>query len=111
MRSPHNALTATITSLGLTNSVQELTHEMSPKRWHLKILSLPHALIRSHLVVEVIEEEDGDASVCVLQRKNVGRRVMARILDRLCEELDDDPIYDQPSPPPPSRAISPPPQQ
>lgn len=113
MRSPHNALTATIASLGLTDSVQEITHEIYPRRWHLKILSLPHALIHSHLIVEVIEEEDGDASVCVLQRKNVGRRVMCRILDRLCEELDDeeDLISDQPSVPPPSRGASPPPQQ
>jgi hypothetical protein len=113
MRNPINALTATVASLGLTDSVQENTHEISPKRWHLKIVSLPHALIHSHLIVEVIEEEDGDASVCVLQRKNVGRRVMTRILDCLCEALDDedDIICDQPSPPPPSPARRVSPQQ
>ena len=112
MHTPHNALTDTIDSLGLTNSVQEFTHQVAPNRWHLKILSLPHALIQSHLIIEVIEEEDGDASVCVLQRKNVGRRVMTRILNRLCEKLDDDElIYDLPSTPPPSQEGSPSPSQ
>ena len=109
MRSPLNALTETIESLGLVTSVEEFVHTVGPHQWHLKILSLPNALIRSHLIIEVIEEEDGDASVCVLQRKNVGRRVMNRILNRLCEKLDDTLIYAEPSPPPPSpaRAVSP----
>jgi hypothetical protein len=83
---------------------------MAPNQWHLKILSLPNAETQSHLIIEVIEEEDGDASVCVLQRKNVGRRVMNRILNRLCEMLDDDEvIYDPPSqqPPSPARPVSP----
>jgi hypothetical protein len=111
MRSPLNALTETIESLGLVTSVEEFVHTVGPHQWHLKILSLPSALIRSHLIIEVIEEEDGDASVCVLQRKNVGRRVMNRILNRLCEKLNDDVIYAEPSPPPPSRADSPSPQQ
>lgn len=102
MRNPHNALTDTVDSLGLTQSVQEFTQLVGPNTWHLKILSLPSALTHSHLIIEVIEEEDGDASVCVLQRKNVGRRVMTRILNRLCEKLNDDIIYDLPLAPPPS---------
>jgi hypothetical protein len=104
MRSPLNALTETIESLGLTTSVDHYVHNMAPNQWHLKILSLPAALTRSHLIIEVIEEDDGDASVCVLQRKNVGRRVMNRILNRLCEKLDDTVISAEPSPPPPSPA-------
>lgn len=111
MRTPHNALTETVDSLGLTQSVQEFTQQLAPNRWHLKILSLPSALTRSHLIIEVIEEDDGDASVCVLQRKNVGRRVMARILDRLCEKLNDDLIYDLPLGPPPSQEEPPSPAQ
>lgn len=113
MRSPLNALSDTIESLGLANSVQEAVHTIGPHHWHLKILSLPNALTQSHLIIEVIEDEDGDASVCVLQRKNVGRRVMTRILNRLCENLEDeeDIISDQPSTPPPSREESPSPQQ
>jgi hypothetical protein len=112
MRNPLNALTETVESLGLTTSVQEYAHLLRPRTWHLKILSLPTANTESHLIIEVIEEEDGDASVCVLQRKNVGRRVMNRILNRLCEKLNDENlIYAQPSPPPPSRAETPSPQQ
>jgi hypothetical protein len=115
MRSPLNALTDTIESLGLVTSVQEFVHTIGPRQWHLKILSLPNALTQSHLIIEVIEDEDGDACVSVLQRKNVGRRVMTRILDRLCEKLEDEEeeviIYDQPSTPPPSREDSPSPRQ
>jgi hypothetical protein len=77
---------------------------MAPNQWHLKILSLPNAETHSHLIIEVIEEDDGDASVCVLQRKNVGRRVMNRILNRLCEKLDDTVISVEPSLPLPSPA-------
>ena len=105
MRSPLNALTDTIESLGLRTSVLEYAHNLAPNKWHLKILSLPNAAIPAHLIIEVIEEDDGDASVCVLQRKNVGRRVMNRILDRLCEKLDDEVIYDPPSPPLPSPVL------
>ena len=111
MRTPHNALTDTVDSLGLTQSVQEFTQLIAPKTWHLKILSLPSSLTRSHLIIEVIEEDDGDASVCVLQRKNVGRRVMSRILNRLCEKLNDDLIYDLPLAPPPSQEERASPQQ
>lgn len=111
MRSPLNALTDTIESLGLRTSVVEYVHNLAPNQWHLKILSLPTAETQSHLIIEVIEEPDGDASVCVLQRKNVGRRVMNRILNRLCEMLDDEPIYEEPSPPPPSQEELPSPQQ
>jgi hypothetical protein len=110
MRSPLNALTDTIESLGLRTSVLEYVHNLGPNQWQLKILSLPNAETQAHLVIEVIEEEDGDATVCVLQRKNVGRRVMNRILNRLCEMLDDDDvIYDPPSqqPPSPARPVSP----
>jgi hypothetical protein len=105
MRSPLNALTETIESLGLRTSVLEYVHNLAPHQWHLKILSLPSAETESHLIIEVIEEDDGDASVCVLQRKNVGRRVMNRILNRLCEKLDDTLIYAEPSPPLPSPGL------
>lgn len=113
MRNPLNALTDTVESLGLVTSVEHVVHTVGPRQWHLKILSLPSALTRSHLIIEVMEDEDGDACVCVLQRKNVGRRVMTRILNRLFENLADeeDIIYAEPSPPPPSQAASPSPQQ
>jgi hypothetical protein len=98
MRNPINALTETVESLGLRTSVVDVVTPMGVNHWVLKILSLPSALTHSHLVIEVIEEDDGDASVCVIQRKNVGRRVMTRILDRLCERLNDEHlISDRPS--------------
>jgi hypothetical protein len=99
MRNPVNALTDTIESLGLRTSVIDGVTPLGANHWILKILSLPNSLTRSSLIIEVIEEDDGDASVCVLQRKNVGRRVMTRILNRLCEKLDgdEDLISDRPS--------------
>lgn len=103
MRNIHNALTDTIESLGLTHVVQDSVNPVAHRQWILKIESLPNALVRSFLEIEVIEEDDGDASVCVLRRHNVGRRVMARILNRLVDKLDDDLIYDLPLAPPPSQ--------
>lgn len=112
MRNPINALTETIESLGLRTSVVDNVTPLGVNHWALKIHSLPSALTHSHLIIEVIEEDDGDASVCVVQRKNVGRRVMTRILNRLCEKLNDiELISDQPSPPPPSPARRASPQQ
>ena len=113
MRNIHNALTDTIESLGLTHVVRDSVNNPAPHRWILKIESLPNALIRSFLEVEVIEEDDGDASVCVLHRQNVGRRVMSRILNRLVDMLDDedDIRFDLPLAPPPSREERASPQQ
>lgn len=96
MRSPHNAVSDTIAELNMTDSVRETVRQEGDYIWIVRFESIPTALIRSFLEVEIIEEDDGDASVCVLRRFNVGRRVMARIMDTLVEHLDDVPRLVQP---------------
>ena len=97
MRNPNNAVTDTIAALGLVNVVREHvnTDPQNVRRWLIRIESLPNALVRSFMDGEVIEEDDGDAAVCVLRRFNVGRRAMIRIMDTLVDKLED-PILEAP---------------
>jgi hypothetical protein len=92
MRNPVNAVSDTLAALGMAATVRDdvTPDPNNPRRWIIRFESDPNALIRSFMEVEVIEEDDGDAAVCVLRRFNVGRRVMFRIMNRLVEELDDE---------------------
>ena len=80
------------------NSVQVIItiDPQNAHRWLIRLESNPNALIRSFIDVEVIEENDGDATVCVLRRFNVGRRAMTRIMNELVEQLEDQPRLAEP---------------
>ena len=106
MRNPINAVSDTLIATGLAESVRDITTQdpENPRKWKVRFESKNNALIRSFLVVEVIEEDDGDASVCVLRRFNVGRRAMIRIMNTLVDQLDDEPILAAPLAPPPGGA-------
>lgn len=93
MRNPHNAISDAMSRLQMGNSVRETVTQdpQSPRTWRIRLESSPNALIRSFLDVEVIEEQDGDASVCVLRQHNVGRRALFRIMTALVDALDDTP--------------------
>lgn len=112
MRNPINAVSDTLIATGLAEAVRDITVQdaVNPRKWTVRFESKNNALIRSFLVVEVIEEDDGDASVCVLRRFNVGRRAMIRIMNTLVDQLDDEPRLAGPLAPPPGGA-PPEPQQ
>ncbi len=90
MNNPHNAVTDTMDQLGMHNAVSSSV-SIDPEvenRWIIRFESLPGALIRSYIEIEVIEEEDDEEpTVCVLQRHNVGFRAMNRLMDALVENL------------------------
>jgi hypothetical protein len=106
MRSPYNAVTDTMNELGMDDSVRDTIRQddNNHRIWHIRFESVPTALIRSILEIEVVQEEDGDASVCVIRRFNVGRRVMNRIMNCLVENLDDSPRLEEPLEPEHDRA-------
>ena len=90
MNNPHNAVTDTMDQLGMNNAVSSSV-SIDPEvenRWIVRFESVPGALIRSYIEIEVIEEEDEEEpTVCVLQRHNVGFRAMNRLMDALVENL------------------------
>jgi hypothetical protein len=94
MRNLNNAVTDMMVELGMGDAVRDtITNDPNNQRmWTIRFESHPNALIHSLLVIEVIEEDDGDASVCVMQKVNVGFRALNRIMDRLVSNLDDMPI-------------------
>jgi hypothetical protein len=112
MRNPINAVSDTLIATGLAEAVRDITVQDpdDPRKWTIRFESKNNALVRSFLVVEVIEEDDGDASVCVLRRFNVSRRAMIRIMNTLVDQLDDEPRLAEPLVPPPGGA-PPEPQQ
>lgn len=112
MRSPINAVSDTLVATGLADTVRDITFQnpMNPRMWTVRFESRENALIRSFLVVEIIEEDDGDASVCVLRRFNVGRRAMVRIMNTLVHELEDHPRLVGPWAPQPEVVAQPEPQ-
>lgn len=99
MRTPHNAVTDTMNALHMEDTVRDtVTNDIqNPRKWTIRFESRPNALIRSLLEVEVIEENDGDASVCVIRKFNVGFRALNRIMNTLVEKLDDQPRWPGPS--------------
>lgn len=104
MRNIHNAVTDTMDILNMNDSVLTVVRldPVNNHRWLLRFQSRDNALVRSFMEVEVIEEDDGDATVCVLRRYNVGRGAMIRIMDTLVRELDDAPRLGQPWGQPPA---------
>lgn len=112
MRNVHNAVTDTMSLLRM-NEVALTVIRLDPDndhRWQVRFQSRENALVRSHMDVEVIEEDDGDATVCVLHRYNVGRGAMTRIMDTLVRQLDDAPRLGQPWAQPPAAGAPPDPQ-
>lgn len=102
MRNPHNAVSDTIEQLRMRDVVEEIV-TFEHNVWTIRFESLPNALIHSVLEIQVIEEEDGDASVCVMLRSNIGRRSLNRLMTALVDNLDDEPREDLPfeqQPPP-----------
>jgi hypothetical protein len=98
MRNPNNAVSDTIAHLQMGEAVRTLI-DIDPqnvRRWLIRFESRNNALIRSFMDVEVIEENDGDATVCVLRRFNVGRRAMIRIMNTLVDKLEDPPRLEGP---------------
>jgi hypothetical protein len=93
MRNPNNAVADTIAHLHMGESVRDIVaiDPQNVRRWLIRFESTPNTLIRSFMDVEVIEEDDGDATVCVLRRFNVGRRAMTRIMNTLVDQLEDQP--------------------
>jgi hypothetical protein len=93
MRNIHNAVTDMMDTLRMGALVRdEITQDpQAPNKWLIRLESYPNSLIRSSIEIEVIEEQDGDASVCVLRRSNVGRRALFRIMTALVDSLDDTP--------------------
>jgi hypothetical protein len=104
MRNPNNAVSDTMRALLMEGTVRDIVavDPQDHRRWIVRFESLPNALIRSFIEVEIIEENDGDATVCVLRRFNVGRRAMIRIMDELVEQLDDAPRLEGPWGQPPA---------
>lgn len=93
MRNPINAVSDALATTGFADTVRDITIQdpVNPRKWTVRFESKNNALIRSFLVVELIEEDDGDASACVLRRFNVSRRAMVRIMNALVDQLDDQP--------------------
>jgi hypothetical protein len=48
--------------------------------------------MRSRLTIEILENAPYDPVGCVLEKYNVGRSVMAEIMDTLMDLLDDDEV-------------------
>lgn len=93
MRNPHNTVSDVMSRLQMENTVRETVTQdpQNHRAWKIRLESQPRTLIRSFIEIEVIEEDDGDASVCVLRQHNVGRRALHRIMTALVDLLDDTP--------------------
>jgi hypothetical protein len=93
MRNLYNAVSDMMNSLNMGTAVQEtITQDQeNHRKWLLRLDSKPNCLSRSSVLIEIIEEEDGDASVCVLRSHNVGRRSLHRLMRKLVDVLDDSP--------------------
>lgn len=102
MRSVHNAVSDVVVELGMTNVVRDFVEQdpQNPRRWLVTFESMPGALVHSRLHVEILETE-GYPAACVLDRRNVGRRVMARIMNKLMDRLDTPPRLVRPLEPQP----------
>lgn len=112
MRNPINAVSDTLAVTGFDETVRDITLQdaVNPRKWTVRFESRANALVRSFMEVEIIEEDDGDASVCVLRRFNVGRRAMIRIMNTLVHELEEHPRLVGPWVQQPEAAAQPEPQ-
>jgi hypothetical protein len=92
MRSLHNCVSDLMNELGMVGQVRETVYQAAPGRWIVQFKSLPGALMRSRLTIEILENAPYDPVGCVLEKYNVGRSVMAEIMDTLMDLLDDDEV-------------------
>jgi hypothetical protein len=97
MRNPHNAVSDMLNTLEMGNTVCETVtqDQFNHHKWIIRLESNRNSLDRAFMDIEVIEEEDGDASVCLMRRHNVGRRALQRIMRTLVNVLDDSPHVPQ----------------
>ena len=109
MRNPHNATTDVVTELGMSGVVRDTVEQdpQNPRRWLVTFESMPGALIRSRLHVEVLDENPNPVA-CVLERQNVGYRAMNRIMDKLMNRLQRGPRSSLPWGQPPLGGSPPP---
>ena len=98
MRSPHNAAWDVLNELGMLQTVRETVSQdpENPRRWLVTFESVPGSLTHSRLHVEVMEGEP-HAYACVLDRRNVGYRMMTHMMDRLMRRLERPPRASPPS--------------
>lgn len=81
-----------MTSTAQSSAIQD---PENPNRWLFTFESLPGALIRSRLHIEVMQGETYPFA-CVLERQNVGYSALNRIMSKLMDRLEE-PIAYQPS--------------
>lgn len=94
MANVHNAVSDTADELGMTGRVQT-SIEQDPQdqhRWLVTFESLPGSLIHSRLHVEILELPNNNVAGCVLEKHNVGRSRMNRIMDTLMDFLEMPPL-------------------
>lgn len=106
MRSPINAAWDTLHELGMLNLLKETIEQdpQDPERWLITFESLPGVTPQSRLHVELFP----GPVAAVLDRQNVGRSVMNRIMDKLMDRLDRPPRASQSSGQRPSGGSPPP---
>ena len=81
-------------------------------RWLVMFESMPGSLIESRLSVEILELPNNNIAGCVLEKFNVGRSRMNRIMDTLMDLLEMPPLIPAHAayPQPPQVAAPPSPQ-
>jgi len=92
MRSVYNVVSDLMEELGMVGQVRETVYQEGPGRWVVQFKSLPGALIRSRMTIEILENAPHDPVGCVLEKVNVGRSVMTEIMDTLMDLLDEDEV-------------------
>jgi hypothetical protein len=92
MRSLYNVVSDLMEELGMVGQVRETVYQEGPGRWVVQFKSLPGALIRSRMTIEILENAPHDPVGCVLEKYNVGRSVMTEIMDTLMDLLDEDEV-------------------
>ena len=92
MRSLYNVVSDLMEELGMVGQVRETVYQEGPGRWVVQFKSLPGALIRSRMTIEILENAPHDPVGCVLEKVNVGRSVMTEIMDTLMDLLDEDEV-------------------
>lgn len=99
MRSLYNAVWDVLNELNLLDTLQE-TVTADPDirdRWIVTFETLPNsANVDAFLQIEVLDETP-DCVICVLERRNVRRTTMERMMNKLMDRLDRSPRSSEPS--------------
>jgi hypothetical protein len=94
MRSPLLAVADVMSELHMTQTVQSTTTQdpENPSRWLITFESAPASLAHARIEIEVLEG-DPHPFACVLDRTNVGRLAMNRIMNKLMNRLEAPRVY------------------